>query len=165
MGNETQSAEIGEVPTHWEVAPLNYFTDRVTYGFTNPMPDAETGPFKITAKDINHGRILYESARRTTREAFENELTPKSRPSVGDVLLTKDGSIGRVAIVDAEGICINQSVAVIQTTKRVESVFLKYLLQTPFYQRRMANDADGTTIKHIYITRVDKMEVAVPPVA
>jgi len=28
----------------------------------------------------------------------------------------------------------------------------------------MENDADGSTIKHIYITRVDKMQIAVPPI-
>ena len=158
-----QKAEIGEVPSHWDVLPLSEFTTRVTYGFTNPMPDAEEGPYKLTAKDINDGRILYESARKTTQEAFDNDLTDKSRPAKGDVLLTKDGSIGRVAICDTDGLCISQSVAVLKPNDRIESRFLKYVLTTPHYQRRMIGDADGTTIKHIYITRVNKMEVAIPP--
>ena len=163
MVSDTQVAEIGIVPAHWKVSALGEFTTKVTYGFTNPMPDAAEGPFKVTAKDINDGRILYDTARRTTQHAFDNDLTEKSRPSIGDVLLTKDGSIGRVAIVDRDGICINQSVAVLQPKQCINSKFLKYLLLSPYYQRAMANDADGTTIKHIYITRVDKMEVAVPP--
>jgi type I restriction enzyme S subunit len=39
---------------------------------------------------------------------------------------------------------------------------MKYLLSSRDYQRRMIGDADGATIKHIYITRVPKMDVAFP---
>jgi type I restriction enzyme S subunit len=144
---------------------LSHFTTRITYGFTNPMPTTTEGPFMLTAKDVYDGRIDYENARRTSWESYRNELTEKSRPRVGDVLLTKDGSIGRVALCDRADVCINQSVALLQPNDRIEPRFLKYLLEVPHYQRRMEGDADGTTIKHIYITRVDKMQVAVPPLA
>jgi type I restriction enzyme S subunit len=129
------------------------------------MPDAEEGPWKLTAKDVVDGRINYATARRTTISAFKNSLTDKSRPRLGDVLLTKDGSIGRVAVVDREGICINQSVALLRPNKLIDSFFLKYLLFSPYYQGVMEGDSDGSTIKHIYITRVDKMQVAVPSMA
>ena len=119
----------------------------------------------ITAKDIHSGRIDYSTARHTSWEAYRNELTDKSRPRIDDILLTKDGSIGRVAICDREDLCINQSVALIQPTERIDSRFLKYVLVSSHYQQRMEGDSDGTTIKHIYITRVDKMELAVPPTA
>src|SRR5437868_13051216 len=96
----TQRAEIGDVPRHWSVAPLSAFALRVTYGFTNPMPTTDDGPFMVTAKDVHSGGIDYSTARHTSWEAYTNELTEKSRPRINDVLLTKDGSIGRVAICD-----------------------------------------------------------------
>ena len=117
----------------------------------------------VTAKDIRGGTIDYKSARHTSSEAFENDLTDKSRPKLNDILLTKDGSIGRIAICDRENICINQSVALIRPNERIIPLFLKYLLEAPRYQERMESDSGGSTIKHIYITRVDKMLVAVPP--
>ena len=163
MGNEHSIEGLGEIPSHWSIASLGDLVEYVTYGFTNPMPDSEVGPFKVTAKDVNGGRILYETARRTTWEAYNELLTGKSRPAKGDVLLTKDGSIGRVAVVDRNDVCINQSVAVMRPNATTDARFLAYLLQTPYYQNRMAADSDGSTIKHIYITRVDKMAVAVPP--
>ncbi|MCU7282060.1 restriction endonuclease subunit S [Pseudomonas peradeniyensis] len=160
-----KTADVGIVPEAWDVEELRYFLDLITYGFTNPMPDSDEGPWKLTAKDIVNGRINYGTARRTTIEAFKRKLTDKSRPRVGDVLLTKDGSIGRVAVVDRDGVCINQSVALLRPKKNINPEFLKYLLISPHYQRVMENDSDGSTIKHIYITRVDKMQVAVPPLA
>jgi type I restriction enzyme S subunit len=155
-------AEIGNVPSAWYVEDLRFFLDLITYGFTNPMPDAEDGPWKLTAKDVVNGRINYATARRTTWDAFSSKLTDKSRPKIGDVLLTKDGSIGRVAVVDQEGLCINQSVALLRPNNLIRPQFLKYLLLSPYYQGVMEGDSDGSTIKHIYITRVDKMQVAVP---
>jgi type I restriction enzyme S subunit len=154
---------ISTVPELWMVAPLVAFVSRVTYGFTTPMPSTSDGPYMVTAKDIHDGRIDYATSRHTSWDAYR-KLTDKSRPRVNDVLLTKDGSIGRVAICDRDDICINQSVALIQPNERIKSRFLKYLLECPYYQRRMEGDSDGTTIKHIYITRVDKMEIVVPPI-
>lgn len=63
----------------------------------------------VTAKDVHSGRIDYSTARRTSWEAYRNDLTDKTRPRINDVLLTKDGSIGRVALCDRDDVCINQS--------------------------------------------------------
>lgn len=65
---------------------LENYTEFITYGFTNPMPDSEIGPWKITAKDVIDGEINFSTARKTTKDAFENNLTEKSRPKKGDVL-------------------------------------------------------------------------------
>jgi type I restriction enzyme, S subunit len=157
-----QKTELGSIPAEWNYEPLESYFDLITYGFTNPMPTVEEGHFMLTAKDIKDGRILYETARRTSKEAFNNLLTPKSRPHVNDVLITKDGSIGRVAVVDRKDICINQSVAVIRPNKRINPLFMRYLLESPGYQKLIERDASGSTIKHIYITRINKMLVGVP---
>lgn len=146
----------------WRTRPLGDFLNLITYGFTNPMPTTDAGPFMLTAKDIRGGKIDYESARHTSPEAFHSNLTDKSRPKIGDILLTKDGSIGRVAVCDRSDVCINQSVALLRPNSDILPTFLSYLLQAPVYQRRMESDSDGSTIKHIYITRVDKMPILVP---
>ena len=69
--------EIGVVPHDWEVLPLEDFTSFISYGFTNPMPTSESGIFMITAKDINHGKIQFDTARCTTKEAY---LVPERNP-------------------------------------------------------------------------------------
>jgi type I restriction enzyme S subunit len=149
----------------WQERPLKEFLARITYGFTNPMPTTDVGPYMITARDINHGRILYDQARSTSEKAFREELTDKSRPDLGDVLVTKDGTLGRIAIVDKDSVCINQSVALLKPSSSIRSRFLKYLLEEPNNHARMLGDADGTTIEHIYITRLAKMKVCVPSLA
>ena len=161
--DELVKARFVELFNEWkcEPAPLKTFLNDITYGFTNPMPDATEGPWKITAKDVVNGKVNYGTARKTTLEAFE-ELTAKSKPSVGDVLLTKDGTLGRCAVVETDGLCVNQSVAVLKCNERIVPKFLAILLQMPEYQKEMLKNAGGGTIKHIYITKVVDMLIAVP---
>ncbi len=45
-------------------------------------------------------------------------MTEKSKPELGDVLLTKDGTLGRTAVVEIEGMCVNQSVAVLRINEK-----------------------------------------------
>ncbi len=146
----------------WRNITLSELLDRITYGFTNPMPNAERGPYKVTAKNVVGGVIDYEAARRTTPEAFRDLLTNKSRPKVGDVLLTKDGTLGRTAVVDRDDICVNQSVAVLTPNEDVLPKYLSEMLSCSKHQEAMIADAGGTTIKHLYITRVPKITVEVP---
>lgn len=102
---------LGDVPAHWHVTPIGHLCDSLSYGFTNPMPTTDDGPYMLTANDVDYGSVNYETARRTSREAYLNALTEKSRPKKGDVLITKDGTLGRVALHDGREACINQSVA------------------------------------------------------
>lgn len=143
--------------------PLGEFLEDITYGFTNPMPDADKGPWKITAKDVVNGIINFNTARKTSQGSYDS-LTAKSKPQLGDVLLTKDGTLGRTAVVEVEGICVNQSIAVLRTNDRILPKYLSILLQMPKYQEEMLADAGGGTIKHIYITRVVKMPIIVPSI-
>ena len=158
-------ARFVEMSSRWERemrrTPLYNYIKFITYGFTNPMPDADIGPWKITAKDIINGVVNYATARRTTQESYDL-LTEKCKPVKGDVLLTKDGTLGRLAVVDQDGICVNQSVAVLRPNERILPAFLMALLNSPECQREMIANSGGGTIKHLYITKVDKMEVVVP---
>lgn len=161
---EFEDSELGQIPKGWSCEILDNFLERITYGFTCPMPTSESGPYMITAKDLKGNKINYESARKTTQDAFQNKLTDKSRPKYNDILLSKDGTLGRVAIVKNEKICINQSIALLQPNSRITTNYLYNLLVNPFYQQKIITDSDGSTIQHIYITRVNKMFIVLPTI-
>lgn len=160
-------ARFVEMFANWKkkylAEPLGEYLQDITYGFTNPMPDAEEGPWKITAKDVVNGIVNLDTARKTLQESYD-KLTEKSKPQLGDVLLTKDGTLGRTAVVEIEGMCVNQSVAVLRINEKILPKYLSILLQMPKYQRDMIADAGGGTIKHIYITKVVKMPIVVPSI-
>lgn len=156
---------LGDIPEDWEVVKLAAVCERMTYGFTNPMPTTEEGPFLLTAADIEAGKINYDNARHTSVDAFRDLLTDKSRPFLGDVLVTKDGTLGRIAVADGTSVCINQSVALLRPMKGlVVPEFIAQILSADTYQARMLFEAGGTTIKHIYISRLAQMPIVLPKI-
>ncbi|MCP5007588.1 MAG: hypothetical protein GY941_27185 [Planctomycetes bacterium] len=157
-----KETELGWVPREWEVQPLGHYLSMITYGFTNPMPETGSGPWMVTAANVVGGVIDYKKTRKTSLEDFNTLLTQKSKPKIGDILLTRDGTLGRLAIVDKENLCINQSVALLRCNESAKPEFIKLLLETERYYQKMLDDAGGSTIKHIYITIVDKMPLAMP---
>jgi type I restriction enzyme, S subunit len=154
---------LGEMPEHWDIKRLGSECEFISYGFTNPMPTTDDGPRMLTANDINYGRVQYETARCTSPEAYA-QLTQKSKPRRRDILVTKDGTLGRVGVVHSDDVfCINQSVALLRPKATASEVFISLALESSPYKDRMLFEAGGTTIKHIYITRLARMPLAVPP--
>lgn len=161
--HEFKDSLLGRIPVEWDDGVVKDFLTYISYGFTNPMPTTEHGPVMITAANIFNGAIQYKTCRLTAQRDFDTILTAKSKPQIGDVLITKDGTLGRMAIADRENICINQSVAVLRVKpEKIENAFFKTLLESPKYQKMIMDDSGGSTIKHIYITKLDKMPIAVP---
>jgi type I restriction enzyme S subunit len=54
-------------------------------------------------------------------------------------------------------------VALLRPKVSTNEEYLAALLQASSYNEQMILDAGGTTIKHIYITRLAKMSIALPP--
>jgi type I restriction enzyme, S subunit len=155
-----------ELPKLWEWARWDQITDWITYGFTRPMPHAENGVPIVTGKNVNRGKIIFETADRTPIASYQ-ELSDKDRPKRGDILITKDGSIGRTAIVENEGpFCINQSVAVLWLRScHFDRRFLQMALDCPQTQEALLAKTEGVAIKHISIIDLGKMVFPLPPLA
>jgi len=142
----------------------NDLADWITYGFTRPMPHVVEGIPIVTAKNVSGGEINFSTAAFTTVQAFL-QLSEKDIPRPGELLLTKDGSIGRVAVVPKrQRFCVNQSVAVIRFGGlSADCNFLRYVIEAPFTQERIQEAARGSAIQHIAITAFGLLPVPVPP--
>lgn len=145
--------------------PLTTLVETVTYGFTNPMTHVTSGIPIVTAKSIRDRRIDLTGGKFTNQRDFQ-ALTGKSRPKRGDVLVTKDGTIGRCAVVSGDSLfCINQSVALVRP--RFELVRPEYLvgyLSLHRVQRQMNGMGKGNALKHLQITELAKMLIPHPDI-
>jgi type I restriction enzyme S subunit len=152
-----------EIPIEWTETTFEEISKRITYGFTNPMPESNDGHWMITATNIKNGKINYHNARKTTRKAFEELLTDKSRPKQGSVLITKDGTLGEVAIVDRDNTCINQSVAFLEPDiQKILPEFLALSLQSQIIKKIIEVFSPQTTIRHISITDLAMWKLGLP---
>lgn len=154
------------VPESWRFTTWGTVSEWITYGFTRPMPSTAEGCRLLTAKDVHPFNLrLYDSGF-TAAEAFA-ALSEKDRPRRGDLLITKDGSIGRAAIVDTdEPFCINQSVAVcwLRSTS-MDRKYLEIVANAKFTQDFVQEKAKGMAIQHLSITDFAQCPLPVPPLA
>jgi type I restriction enzyme S subunit len=161
-----ETADLPSLPDGWTWGTWNQISNWVTYGFTRPMPHVDAGIPIVTAKGVNKGRIELQGAHLTTRDAYA-KLSQKDRPLPGDILITKDGTIGRAAVVDSGSeFCINQSVAVIWLRScPIERKFLLAVIESELTQKPIWAKARGVAIQHLSITDFAKMALPIPPLA
>ncbi len=153
-----------EIPENWAFTTWGKISEWITYGFTRPMPKSGAGKKLLTAKDVQRFALELVECGLTTTDAFDT-LSDKDRPQNGDLLITKDGSIGRAALVRTEeDFCINQSVAVcwLRSTTMNKS-YLELLSNSEFTQRFVLDKAQGMAIQHLSIIDFAKCPVPVPP--
>lgn len=92
-------------------------------------------------------------------------LTAKSKPERNDILITKDGTIGRCAVVDVDfPFCINQSVALVQPKlDKVTPIFLTHYILFPSVNAFLNRMGKGQALRHLQITELAKMPIPMPP--
>jgi type I restriction enzyme S subunit len=155
-----------DLPSNWSFSTWGQISEWITYGFTRPMPSSQTGVRLLTAKDVHPFEVRVTSAGFTESQAFL-ALSEKDKPLVGDLLITKDGSIGRAALVgNSEPFCINQSVAVcwLRSTS-MNKKYLEVVVNADFTQRFVVDMAKGMAIQHLSIVDFACCPVPVPPLS
>lgn len=156
--------ESFELPDTWRWACWDDLCDWITYGFTRPMPHVECGIPIVTARHVTGSQIDFSSVDFTPRHAFD-ELSDKDRPRRGEMLITKDGTIGRAAIVESDTpFCINQSVMVLRFGGlSANPRYLLRAIESPWTQDLIDEGAKGSAIRHIAITAFGRFPVPLPP--
>ncbi|MEN1925057.1 restriction endonuclease subunit S [Luteimonas qiangzhengi] len=164
LQSEIEESYIFDIPGSWSFTTWGKLSEWITYGFTRPMPKSASGEKLLTAKNVQRFDLDLKHCGLTTQDAFE-ALSEKDKPIIGDLLITKDGSIGRSALVTTdERFCINQSVAVcwLRSTT-MDRRFLEFLANSEHTQRFVKDKAQGMAIQHLSIIDFAKCPVPVPP--
>lgn len=146
-----------------ETVPLRALTKRITYGFTSPMGHYETGIPILTAKHVRDGFIDYSTCHFASQSQFD-ALTDKSKPEVGDILVTKDGTIGRHAIFNGpRPVCINQSVALVKVNQELAlSSYVAAYIGSAQVQKKIDAMKKGNSIQHLQITEFANFPIRLP---
>lgn len=105
---------------------------------------------------------MSEITRWITELEWESE-SARAPISVGDILLTIVGTIGRSAIVNTTSkFTIQRSIALLKTITVFNS-FIKYSLDSSVVQNQLLNNAKGTAQLGIYLNKLKDIFIALPP--
>ena len=105
----------------------------------------------ITGTDFDNGRIKYSTCHYVEKKRFDQDT--KIQLSTGSILITKDGTLGKVALVEElpKPATLNAGVFNVRVK---DDAFLSYkylyhYLQAPFLMKYVTANATGGTIKHL----------------
>jgi len=160
-----KETEIGLIPEEWEVVKLgDVVREKITDGVHKTPKYVEKGIPFITAKDIINNKIYFCNCKFISVEEHKN-LIKRVKPERGDILLTKVGTVGNVAMVeDNKEFSIFVQVALIKPDyNKVYSLYLKYALLSKNVQTDIINKSAQSTMKFIGTQKIAKISIPLPP--
>ena len=147
-------AWIGDIPESWSIKRVKYLaTLKGRIGWQGLTSDEYTdeGPYLITGIDFENGKVNWDNCVHISRERWEEATEIQIQN--GDLLITKDGTVGKVAIVSGlnDLASLNSGVLVIRTNSDFDRRFLFWVLQSEeFWVWFRLKNAGNSTIIHLY---------------
>lgn len=118
--------------------------------------------YLIGGTDFSNGTVSLDNISYVTKERYD--MDTNIQVSANDVLVTKDGTIGKVAIVPElnKPATLNSGVFVFRTNSRLVPAFLFRVLQSSVFREFIDTLSAGSTIKHLYQKDLKKFEFEIP---
>lgn len=156
---------LGEVPEHWDCCLFKHKCLNVTDG-AHISPDTVNGVnFFVSTKDIVEGRIDFAGALLTSADSYEYLVRTGCNPIEGDVLFSKDGTIGRTVVVrGAPEFVVASSLIIIRPELRtLNSDFFNYFCQSKVVASQVESLVRGAGLPRISIQNLLKIIGVFPP--
>ena len=156
---------LGQVPAHWEVGHIKRLCYDITDG-AHISPETEDGAYDfVSTKDIGDDGIDFEASLKTSPATYDYMVRTGCRPMAGDVLFSKDGTIGRTALVteDREFVVASSLIILRPNADAVMPAFLYSLLQSSFIVKQVECFVKGAGLPRLSIQNLLKVLGVFPP--
>jgi type I restriction enzyme S subunit len=145
---------IDTLPKHWEVRKIKHIASlkgRIGWQGLTSAEYIDEGPYLITGTDFNDGNINWNTCVHVSEKRWEE--APEIQISNDDLLITKDGTIGKVAIVQGldSKASLNSGIMLITTNNECDKNYLFWILSSEVFWAWFNNiNAGSSTINHLY---------------
>ncbi len=151
-----------EAPPGWQWCSLADVAGHIVDGTHHTPRYVDQGKAFISAKDIRNGGITFDGCRQISTETFA-ELTRRCRPRRGDVLVTKSGSIGAVAVVESDReFTLFESVALVPVVPAMNSHYVAYVTYLGASGEFGAVNQRGVAVRHLHLVDLRKLPFPLP---
>lgn len=121
--------------------------------------------YLVTGVDFADGLIDFKNCHYVTKDRFDQDTNIQLKD--GDVLVTKDGTIGKVAMVKNldKPATLNSGVFVVRPlTNKVNNIYLEYSLKSYRFSNFIEKIKTGATISHLNQGAFLKYKIPVPSI-
>ena len=157
-------AWIGHLPLHWKVEKLKYVTSLIVDGthFTPTyLPDGV--PFlrvtDVQEKEIDLERVKYIS------EEEHQLLCKRAKAEYGDILLSKNGTIGVVKVVNwAWEFSFFVSLCLLRPLKNLNAHYFSYYFDSDLVDQQLFESSKRTSVTNLHLIKIRELLIALPPI-
>lgn len=162
-------AWIGEIPRDWNVCRLKNIGElhgRIGWnGLRSDEFEDNSYAYLVTGQDFRSTEIEWNKCYQIRKERYDED--PFIQLENGDILITKDGTIGKIAVVSNmdKPACLNSGIFVLRQKGAFVAKYLFWFLFSPLL--KTFNDymnLGGTTIIHLYQNVFERMPLLIPPI-
>ncbi len=159
---------IGIIPKNWETIKIKYTSwlkGRIGWQGLTASEYTEEGPFLVTGTDFQNGKVNWASCAHISKERFDEDSDIHIKE--GDLLITKDGTVGKVAIAKncPDEVSLNSGVLLIRNVgnyKYYDKYLYYVLLSDEFWRWYTLSQTGQSTIKHLYQAQFYSFEYTYP---
>ncbi len=160
---------IGEIPENWDVKKIKhrcYVKGRVGWkGLKSSEFLTDGFSYLVTGTDFKNDTVDWDNCYHIDEERYNED--PYIQLQNEDLLITKDGTIGKLAVVTNldKPACLNSGIFVVRSIKDDFSTrFLLWVLKSSIFTDFNGLTAYGSTIQHLYQNVFFEFAFAFPPV-
>ena len=141
---------IGQIPEEWEVIKVKFFTymkGRIGWQGLKADEFIDEGPYLVTGTDFKNGRVNWDTAYHISQKRYEQ--APEIQLKQGDLLVTKDGTVGKLALIDElpDSASLNSHLLVLRPLfNRYDNHFLYYVLSSLEFKNYFQKVSIGSTM-------------------
>lgn len=138
---------------------------KITDGTHKTPTYLESGITFISAKNIVNGELDFSDIKHISEQEYD-EIQRRCQTEIGDILLSKSGSLGSPVIVKTtQKLGLFESLAVIKYDRdRLLPEFLCEQLKTDRIQRQLKVGTKGVAIKHLHLGVIADTDIVIPPI-
>ncbi|QNS15905.1 restriction endonuclease subunit S [Mannheimia bovis] len=153
---------LGEVPEHWEVKPLKFLTTKIVDGSHFTPTYIDTGVPFLRVTDIQNNDINMENIKYIPQEEHL-ELVKRCNPEKGDLLLSKNGTIGVTKVIDWNWeFSIFVSLCLIKFNTKINSTFAHYVFESHSLQEQIFGLTKKNTVTNLHLDKIREFWFIVP---
>ncbi len=129
---------------------------------STPIYDNNGSYYFINGNNLENGRITFtENTKRINISQYERY---KIELDDATILMSINGTIGKIALYNREPIILGKSVAYFNVNERILKKYLYYLLQTNRSNAYYEKNLTGSTIKNLGLKALREYQIPLPPI-
>lgn len=153
---------LGEVPEHWEVKRLKFLTNKIVDGAHFTPTYVNEGVHFLRVTDIQEKNIDMEKIKYIPLEEHQ-ELIKRCNPQKGDLLLSKNGTIGISKKIDWNWeFSIFVSLCLIKFNSLISSNYAKYFFDSNSLQEQIFGLIKKNTVINLHLDKIENFWFVLP---